>query len=72
MSHPIVSIALQSFKVPLMVVVMTLSVLQTMTFLLPTGYGVAYQGCGVMMDNPTFGYGQGNGMAHPAFWESVP
>jgi hypothetical protein len=43
-SHPIASIALQAFKVPLLTVVLSLSVLQTMTFYLRTGYGMSKNG----------------------------
>ena len=41
--HPIASIALQAVKVPIMTIVLALSVLQTMTFYLRTGYGVSQQ-----------------------------
>jgi hypothetical protein len=60
-SHPIASIALQALKVPIMMIVLALSVLQTMTFYLRTGYGVSQQGYGGSPDDPTFGLGQGNG-----------
>jgi hypothetical protein len=43
-SHPIACIVLQAFKVPLLTVVLALSVLQTMTFYLRTGYGVSRNG----------------------------
>ena len=66
-SHPLASIALQAFKVPLMTVVLSLSVLQTMTFFLRTGYGISQQGYGGSEDDPTFGLGQGNGMAPSGF-----
>jgi hypothetical protein len=66
-SHPIASIALQAFRVPLLTVVLALSVLQTMTFFLRTGYGVSKTGYGGTPDNPTFGLGQGNGMAPSGF-----
>lgn len=66
-SHPIASIAMQALKVPLMTVVLALSVLQTMTFYLRTGYGVSQQGYGGSPDDPTFGLGQGNGMAPSGF-----
>jgi hypothetical protein len=48
-------------------VVLALSVLQTMTFYLRTGYGISQQGYGGNPDDPTFGLGQGNGAAPPAF-----
>ena len=47
-SHPIASIAMQALKVPLMTIVLALSVLQTMTFFLRTGYGVSQQGYGMV------------------------
>ena len=66
-AHPIASIALQAFQTPLAMVVLTLSVLQTMTFYLRTGYGVATEGYGGTPDDPMFGFGQGNGQAPPGF-----
>lgn len=69
-SHPIASIAMQALKVPLTTVVLSLSVLQTMTFYLRTGYGVSQQGYGGTANDPTFGLGQGNGMA-PSVFSSV-
>ena len=50
-----------------MTVVLSLSVLQTMTFFLRTGYGISQQGYGGSADDPTFGLGQGNGMAPSGF-----
>jgi hypothetical protein len=38
-----------------------------MTFYLRTGYGISQQGYGGTPDDPTFGLGQGNGAAPPAF-----
>jgi hypothetical protein len=38
-AHPIASIALQAFQVPLATIVLSLSVLRTMTFFLRTGFG---------------------------------
>lgn len=66
-AHAIASIALQAFKVPLATVVLSLSVLQTMTFFLRTGYGVSQTGYGGTPEDPTFGLGQGNGMAPAGF-----
>jgi hypothetical protein len=66
-SHPIASIALQALKVPIMTIVLALLVLQTMMFYLRTGYGVSQQGYGGSPDDPTFGLGQGNGMAPSGF-----
>ena len=37
-AHPIASIAMQALKVPVLTIVLSLSVLQTMTFYLRTGY----------------------------------
>lgn len=58
---------MQALKVPVMTVVLALSVLQTMTFYLRTGYGVSKTGYGGTKDDPTFGLGQGNGMAPSGF-----
>ena len=66
-AHPIASIALQAFQVPLTTIVLSLSVLQTMTFFLRTGYGVSTCGYGGTSSDPTFGLGQGNGMAPSGF-----
>lgn len=66
-AHPIASIALQAFQVPLVTVALSLSVLQTMTFFLRTGYGVSQVGYGGSTLDPTFGLGQGNGMAPSGF-----
>ena len=38
-----------------------------MTFYLRTGYGVSKNGYGGTVDDPTFGLGQGNGMAPSGF-----
>ena len=66
-AHPLASIALQAFRVPLAAIVLSLSVLQTMTFFLRTGYGVSKAGFGGTASDPTFGLGQGNGMAPSGF-----
>jgi hypothetical protein len=66
-AHPIASIALQAYRVPILMIVLSLSVLQTMTFFLRTGYGVSKAGYGGSPDDPTFGLGQGNGMAPSGF-----
>lgn len=66
-AHLIASIALQAFQVPLATVVLSLSVLQTMTFYLRTGYVVSKTGYGGSELDPTFGLGQGNGMAPSGF-----
>ena len=66
-AHPLASIALQAFMVPLAMVTMSLAVLQTMQFFLRTGYGVSETGYGGTAADPTFGLGQGNGMAPSGF-----
>jgi hypothetical protein len=66
-AHPIASIALQAFQVPLVNAFLLLSVLQTMTFFLQTGYGMSQMGYGGTVFDPTFGLGQGNGMAPSGF-----
>ena len=40
-AHPLVSISLPAFQVPLTMVVMVSSVLQTMTFFLCTEFGIS-------------------------------
>jgi hypothetical protein len=66
-AHPIASLALQAFQVPLATIVLSLSVLQTMTFFFQTGYGVSSAGYGGTESDPTFGLGQGNRMAFSGF-----
>ena len=66
-AHPLASIALQAFMVPVTSVVLMLTVLQSMTFHLRTGYGVSQAGYGGSPEDPTFGLGQGNGAAPPGF-----
>jgi hypothetical protein len=66
-AHPIASIALQAFQVPIAMIVLSLLVLQTMTFFRRTGYGVSKAGYGGTTTDPTFGLGQGNGMAPSGF-----
>jgi hypothetical protein len=66
-AHPIASLALQAFQVPLATIMLSLLVLQTMTFFLRTGYGVSLAGYGGTESDPTFGLGQGNGMASSGF-----
>jgi hypothetical protein len=66
-SHPIASIALQSFKVRKVMIAMMLSVLQTMKWYLKTAFGQSLTFFGGSQDDPSMGFGQGNGAAPPGF-----
>jgi hypothetical protein len=66
-AHPIVSIALQSFKVPKVMVAMMLSVLQTMKWYLKTAFGQSATAFCETLDDPLMGFGQGNGASPPGF-----
>jgi len=66
-SHPIASIALQSFKVRKVMVAMMLSILQTMNWYLKTAFGQSSTSFGGTTDDPSMGLGQGNGAAPPGF-----
>ena len=66
-AHPIASIALQAWAVPLIMVKVMLSVLQTMRFFIRTGFGEATTSYGGSPSDPLGGLGQGNGAAPPAF-----
>jgi hypothetical protein len=66
-SHPIVSIALQFFKVRKVMVAMMLSVLQTMEWYLKTAFSQSSTFFGGSQDVPSMGFGQGNGAALPGF-----
>ena len=66
-AHPIVSIALQSFKVNKTVVAMTLMLLQITAWHLRTSFGESNRSFGGTKDDPSMGLGQGNGMAPPGF-----
>ena len=61
---------MQALKLPLTTIVLSLSVLQTMTFYLRTGCAVSQRGYGGTVNDPIFGLGQGNGMA-PSVFSSV-
>ena len=65
--HNVSSIALQAHGIPRNSSVMMLTALQTMQFFLRTGFGESSQSYGGTAENPTMGYGQGNGAAPPAF-----
>ena len=66
-AHPIVSIALQSFKVNRTMVAMTLLVLQVTAWHLRTTFGLSERSFGGTQRDPSMGLGQGNGMAPPGF-----
>ncbi len=66
-AHPIASIALQSFKVCIVMVAMMLYVLETMTLYLKTVFGQSKISFGGTALNPSMGLSQGNGAACPGF-----
>ena len=66
-AHPVVSIALQSFKVNKKVVAMTLMLLQITAWHLRTSFGESNRSFGGTKEDPSMGLGQGNGMAPPGF-----
>jgi hypothetical protein len=66
-SHPMASIALQSFKVRKVMLVMMLSVLQTMKWYLKTAFSQSLTFFGGSQDDPLMGFGQGNRAALPGF-----
>ncbi len=66
-AHLIASIALQSFKVPKVMVEIMLYVLKTMTWYLKTAFGQSKIFFGGTALDPSMGLGQGNGAAPPGF-----
>ena len=66
-AHPIVSIALQSFKVRVEMVAMMLSVIQKMSWHLRTTFGQSKTSFGGTTADPSMGIGQGSTAAPPAF-----
>ena len=66
-SHPIVSIALQSFNVNVPMVKMMLGVLQKMCWHLRTSFGRSSTSFGGTDSDPSMGLGQGATSAPPAF-----
>ena len=66
-AHPIVSIALQSFKVRVEMVAMMLTVIQKMSWHLRTTFGQSKTSFGGSTDDPSMGIGQGSTAAPPAF-----
>ncbi len=66
-AHPIVSIALQNFKVCKVMVAMMLYMLKTMTWYLKTAFGQSKISFGGAALDPSMGLGQGNGAASLAF-----
>jgi len=66
-AHPIVSIALKSFKVRKVMVAMMLYVLKTMQWFLKTAFGQSKTSFGGTWWDPLMGLGQGNGAAPPGF-----
>ncbi len=66
-THPIASIALQSFKVRKVMVAMILYVLETIQWFLKTAFGQSGSLFGGTRWDPSMGLGQGNGVAPPGF-----
>jgi hypothetical protein len=66
-AHPIAIIALQSFKVPKVMVAMMLYVLKSMTWYLKTVSGQSKISFGGTALDPSMGLGQGNGAVPPGF-----
>ncbi len=66
-THPIASIALQSFKVCKVMMAMMLYVLKTMTWYLKTAFGQSKISFGGTALDPSMGLGQGNGAVPPGF-----
>ena len=66
-AHPIVSIALQSFKVQKEMVKLMLLVLQITRWHLRTSFGQSKSSYGGTRSDPSMGLGQGNGAGPPAF-----
>ena len=67
-AHPIASIALQSFKVPKVMVAMMLSVLQRMKWYLKTAFGQSATAFGGTPDDPLMWFEQGNVASPPGFF----
>jgi hypothetical protein len=66
-AHNVSSIALQAHGIPRNSAAMMLTTLQTMQLFLRTGFGKSSDSYGGTSEDPTMGFGQGNGAAPPAF-----
>ena len=66
-AHPPTSIALQSWGIPQTAIRVLLSSMQTMQYVLKTGFGESEESFGGTLTNPNSGLGQGSGASPPAF-----
>jgi hypothetical protein len=66
-THPPTSIALQSWGIPKTAIWLLLSSMQTMQYVLKTGFGESVESYGGTSSSPKSGLGQGSGASPPAF-----
>jgi hypothetical protein len=66
-AHAPTSIALQSWGIPTSAICVLLSTMQTMQYILKTGFGESTESYGGSTDSPISGLGQGSGASPPAF-----
>ena len=66
-AHPPTSIALQSWGIPKPAIRVLLSTMQTMQYVLKTGFGESSESYGGTVASPLSGLGQGSGASPPAF-----
>jgi hypothetical protein len=66
-AHPPTTIALQSWGIPKCTIKVLLSSMQTMQYILRTGFGKSEECYEGTDSSPTFGLGQGSGASPPAF-----
>ena len=66
-AHPPTSIALQSWGIPMAVIRVLLTSMQTMQYVLKTGFGESAGSYGGTATSPNSGLGQGSGASPPGF-----
>ncbi len=66
-AHPLTSIALQSWGIPASAIRVLLTTMQTMQYVLKTGFGESTETYGGMSASPNSGLGQGSGASPPGF-----
>ena len=66
-AHPPMSIALQSWRIPKTAIWLLLSSMQTIQYVLKTGFGESAESYGGTSLSPNSGLGQGSGASPPAF-----
>ncbi len=66
-AHPPTSIALQSWGIPASAIRILLTSMQTMQYMLKTGFGESPETYGRTSTSPNLGLGQGSGASPPAF-----